>query len=886
MRTALLAIVALLPLVGGDAAPPTPDDASWTITLPDFFPGLAQDGGTRDLTIHATRAGGRWTAALGAAMREEEFLYNRALALIDLTRLAVQGDAVSGVVAAILPPDPWVPSDGRPRHAEITIAGKLSAAPGAAPALAGTWTATVAGTDDELTASGLERTRTGAMKGTLAAPPAATPADGTYALQLPGFLVGDGADRARRRIAIHVGVRGGQVVSLRHGEVDRRNLPRDLRPLIGRSGIVCGAQGIAGALRFGAETTDGDEAEYAIELQGTRIGGLVAGSWKGRATVPGADGATAIEGYFSGNVLPVVVDAPPDERPWYVPVPGHAPVAAGEHPRLFFRAGDVAELRRRAATPEGQRIVARLRQQLGGGDALPALFNTAGEPYSGKAFKPTVGAWTITHAAGFGMLHQLSGDAKHAQLARACVELAWQGRRDQDDAYAWVNPGGESRAATVLAWTAVAYDLCYHAWDDEFRTRVARAIQDYDLQGRSEDPYNVDPVAIAFRTMALRPRKNAASAVFGQTVGGCGLALLAIRGDPGTDDALLARLDGAIQRRAVRAFGGSFGDGGCFIGGTAAAFEFTDATFLPYLQALRCAAGRDYVTGPRRHAERITALRIRELVGPPGLLPARAVDASPGSDVPFADSRGGLARGGQFAQGFGAIGDELKPALLWTYNHVAAAADGDAVCDTVGVYPHRALLALVNWPIGLQERNPADTLPRVLRDGTHDYVVFRNRWQDGDDVVVTAMVNQPEGTDPSGAVVVGLGTHVADIAGPDAGPVTGFAATPDGSGWIAAKGRALVVDFGRGAGCDAVIVGIRPKGTSAVRPLMPKGERDGARARLTSLDVGRLVCQVLTLSADGRHPEPRADGDVLVVGGQRYAFDGAAVTMPETAPRR
>src|SRR4051794_4063343 len=54
--------------------------------------------------------------------------------------------------------------------------------------------------------------------------------------------------------------------------------------------------------------------------------------------------------------------------PWPMPVKGFSPPEAGEHPRLFFRKADVAEIRRRSQTPEGRAIVKRLRILLNGSD--------------------------------------------------------------------------------------------------------------------------------------------------------------------------------------------------------------------------------------------------------------------------------------------------------------------------------------------------------------------------------------------------------------------------------------------------------------------------------------------------------------------------------------
>ena len=51
---------------------------------------------------------------------------------------------------------------------------------------------------------------------------------------------------------------------------------------------------------------------------------------------------------------------------WTTDVKGWTPVEAGEHPRLVFRKADLPRLRRRADTPEGKVMIARLKKLLDG----------------------------------------------------------------------------------------------------------------------------------------------------------------------------------------------------------------------------------------------------------------------------------------------------------------------------------------------------------------------------------------------------------------------------------------------------------------------------------------------------------------------------------------
>jgi hypothetical protein len=58
-------------------------------------------------------------------------------------------------------------------------------------------------------------------------------------------------------------------------------------------------------------------------------------------------------------VLSLAVHAPAiaGESEWPAPAPGWKTPASGEHPRLFFRKGDLPALKKRAASPEGKAIL-------------------------------------------------------------------------------------------------------------------------------------------------------------------------------------------------------------------------------------------------------------------------------------------------------------------------------------------------------------------------------------------------------------------------------------------------------------------------------------------------------------------------------------------------
>jgi hypothetical protein len=269
-----------------------------------------------------------------------------------------------------------------------------------------------------------------------------------------------------------------------------------------------------------------------------------------------------------------------EKGPWPAPVPGWKAPQAGEHPRLFFRKGDVAGLRRRAQTPEGQVMVKRLRMLLDGkdGKTLPEIVPTPGQ---GARDAAPGTALTMFHPAGYGMLYHLTDDRQYADLGRQAMELVLTRAGDIGPRYGFVRPNGALRAGPSLGAVAMGYDLCYDGWDGAFRERVAKAIEK--------------------------------------------------------------------------------GPGGIA----------SDTALIPAIQAWRVAGGQDFVS-PRPNVAAITMLKVHELLlvgGEPWYpIPVPSGYGSgyfgPVAKGGLPSDRDGLSRGGQFAQGFGAVPDQLKPAAL------------------------------------------------------------------------------------------------------------------------------------------------------------------------------------------------------------------------------
>ncbi len=347
--------------------------------------------------------------------------------------------------------------------------------------------------------------------------------------------------------------------------------------------------------------------------------------------------------------------------------------------------------------------------------------------------------------------------------------------------------------------------------------------------------------------------------------------MLAILGDPGTDTRLLQNYLAALERQIPRYLSLGWGDGGYYREGWGASRLGTQGAFLPFLQALRVAGGRDYLQSERPNATLATLVpRCHLVLGPPAYMPTRSNMAAAFDE---AMPPAAFAYGGIFSEGFGAIAERHKPALLWTYHRIANAR-GEDVFDTAGPYPHRAMLALVNWPTfaGIAEANPAEVLPLAIRDTMYEHFAFRNRFRDADDILVTLLVNQPGGTKPRGILVQGLdGLRLAFGENPRAAPVTHYAPRPDGSAELSAGTFAMAVDYSGLAGVDALVV------THAPDPKTDTGKTQGkARAQR----VGDF--NVLTLSASGKHPEAQATANSLTIGKRRYHLDANKRLIPQS----
>ncbi|MEM9658297.1 MAG: hypothetical protein AAF961_08055, partial [Planctomycetota bacterium] len=505
-----------------------------------------------------------------------------------------------------------------------------------------------------------------------------------------------------------------------------------------------------------------------------------------------------------------------------------------------------------AATPEGKAIIARLRAQLNGGDGrtMPPAYEL---PEGSKSWPP--GGFSISHVAGFGLLYQLTGDRMYAELGKQCFEKSLAGAATCDERYRFKNATGALRAGPTLGWHAVGYDLCYDGWDEAYRRKIAAVIANYD-EGRW----------CSLEELARGERQHPGSNHWGMQIGGAALALLAIRGDPGVDTAHVNRLLAHNEQAMKINMTQGFGSGGFFAEGDGTGSMASHITFLPAIQAYRVAAGRDFYT-PRPNAQWMTLkwFFLTALGGDPANL--RASFPERGGYPHNIWARDGISGGGYFGIGFGVASDAQQQAMLWFYRNSGLkawdAARGFGL-DAPSGYPHHSVLAFVNWPFESAERNPGAVLPHAMRDDRWNFYAWRNRWQDGDDVVISILPEGAKGNMGARAEQALTIQHRGKTIrwGAVKGGFQGvFAPEEDGSTIMTTgDGSCLAIDFSGTSGADAMLVMTGPGAPS-----------DGV------VNVDGVEFSLLFLG--GRPPTPRVEGKRIRLNGQTVSFDGQRIVL-------
>ena len=545
--------------------------------------------------------------------------------------------------------------------------------------------------------------------------------------------------------------------------------------------------------------------------------------------------------------------------------PPFQPLTAGEHPRLFFRSYDLPALKAKAATTEGAAMLAQLKAALGGGEAL----------------RSDLSGFTLWDGFGFGLLYQLTGQQKYADACQQATQLVLNGTPDVNKEYNWPAPSGymDTTGGTMTS-VAMAYDLCYGGWSDDFRKMVAQKMMAYQCPNQMIEGWPGSGATVTLEQMALTPPGDPGTWTFGPVVAGAGLITLATMGDPGVDATETTKLMTGVEANIERVLTEGWGDMGAFWRMAKQGAIVSNTGFVPLLQAMRVALNKDYVAD---HAgvQWMTMHWVFDLVPDPMSAVPRFPDRHDASALVNTFNQTGIRYGGTFEQGFGLVSDAMKPAIVWTNQTLGLGSQQD------GVYPQHLAFALINTPVGLAAKNPGEVMPHVLRDDVIGLYEFRNRWQDKNDILVTALLGGWPDESPTTSVTVwGFGFRTTFGSMPYVGdhphPKTEtLAASKDGSGVLSIGGTSLAVDFSGTSGAEALLAFVGPRDDLKV----DMGRRDdfGARAATTMVMLGSTPVYVMTLQS-GAAPAVTVAGNKVNVGSQTISWNGSALSFGTMSP--
>jgi hypothetical protein len=365
----------------------------------------------------------------------------------------------------------------------------------------------------------------------------------------------------------------------------------------------------------------------------------------------------------------------------------------GEHPRLVITRDDIPAMRQKVSTPEGKAMLARLQERL----QQPPLAIDIG-----------------FHAAGHALLYVLSGDKKHAENARSLVEKTMADELLHDAGRHGKVPlwGGNYKMiirTDPAVGVALAYDLCFDAWEPAFRERVAgeldKKAQQF-IKGGGEG-WNGSP----------------ASNWHANTRSAAGICALAVLGDAGAPNAQRS-VDAAMQgvRNYFRAQSGDRG-------WTQESFSYyrypMNHHVLPFIQIYRNMAGSEPDPFRDTPADWLALFFVHLLLPEPAMGHVPIVNGHPLWE-------NNHFRSGDFSMGMGTVTETARRAFLSYYDKWFGLT-GDRTFDIF--LPHHAIFAFKNYPVGVQPVNPEKHLAKVWEDRKKGLYIFRDRWEGNDDFI-------------------------------------------------------------------------------------------------------------------------------------------------------
>lgn len=196
-------------------------------------------------------------------------------------------------------------------------------------------------------------------------------------------------------------------------------------------------------------------------------------------------------------------------------------------------------------------------------------------------------------------------------------------------------------------------------------------------------------------------------------------------------DPYAARWLGVARQKIANWVAGALGDLGWNTEGEAYTRHSFRLTF-PFAHCYRNLMGKDILPNSGLHHV-LRMYTARTIFGPDS---ARMTAFGPGGGPPGVDT---------YARGFSHVPAKYRAAVLWGWNRTQALADAGKLKEPEKLVdrldPLSAVFRFVNYPLDLEEEHPSKTLANVTVERRKGGYVFRNRWQDADDCVVTVFLD-------------------------------------------------------------------------------------------------------------------------------------------------
>lgn len=491
----------------------------------------------------------------------------------------------------------------------------------------------------------------------------------------------------------------------------------------------------------------------------------------------------AVTGTVTGRRLPA----------WPVQVAQRPEPQAGQHPRLIFRAEQVAALREFVQQdPAGQAMMKQFWKVI---DRQDQVRNRK---------------FSLWPAVGYGFAWQMTGEKKYAEAARKHVE-----RYNAP-------PGGQDiHHGPALMALALAYDLCYDGWDETFRAEITEELQQRTLesftgtfQGR--------------RMGGLNP--SVWSNHNGIRASAAGLGALAIWGEANTQGDVLEAAEAIAHQCAWEAReylrmglgGGAWGMEGFFYRGM---------TMRRGLLAF--VAAYPNVTGKAIQSEGYGE----------ALISGYFIEAWPGRLFPRVEGYDGTGKGMD-------IDADTLPDLVWSMGaplvpreqlpayksllELTVGREGDGTYGIVrGFY---APFAVAGYPREVKMAPPGEHLPWISPDRQNGHWVFRPTWKTADDILM----------------VLNLKSHILPACHHErSGTMSDFHLVGFGQEWISGQYHPELVDAPRAkadkngpvtqqAWIEARTAVLKLDATHAYMPSAPKDWADGQAGLAKARQAGAI----------------------------------------------